>query len=167
MVGASRPTQSLLKPTGTPRPMQCRCSHVILVYTPSVDGVPQRSGQSEKRQRISSMIKTMTNLVAYRELMLALAWKNISVRFKQAYLGITWAILKPLMLVLIFTLVKSFVGIDSGDIPYPVLTFAALMPWIFFQEAASVGVYCVVGNANLIRKIYFPSEIFQLFFFFF
>jgi len=108
------------------------------------------------------MIKTMTNLVAYRELMLALAWKNISVRYKQAYLGITWAILKPLMLVLIFTLVKSFVGIDSGDIPYPVLTFAALMPWIFFQEAASEGVNSVVGNANLIRKIYFPREIFPL-----
>src|SRR3569833_1237788 len=108
------------------------------------------------------MIKTMTNLVAYRELMLALAWKNITVRYKQAYLGITWAILKPLMLVLIFTLVKSFVGIDSGDIPYPVLTFAALMPWIFFQEAASEGVNSVVGNANLIRKIYFPHEIFPL-----
>src|SRR3569623_3043119 len=102
------------------------------------------------------MIKTMTNLVAYRELMLAQAWKNISVRYKQAYLGISWAILKPLMLVLIFTLVKSFVGIDSGDIPYHVLTFAALMPWIIFQEAASEGVNSVVGNATLIRKIYFP-----------
>lgn len=108
------------------------------------------------------MIKTITNLVAYRELMLALAWKNIAVRYKQAYLGIAWAVLKPLMLVLIFTLVKSFVGIDSGDIPYPVLTFAALMPWIFFQEAASEGVNSVVGNANLIRKIYFPREIFPL-----
>src|SRR3569832_838361 len=94
------------------------------------------------------MIKTMTNLVAYRELMLALAWKNISVRYKQAYLGISWAILKPLMLVLIFTLVKSFVGFDSGDIPYPVLTFAALLPWIFFEEAASEGVNSVVGSAG-------------------
>lgn len=108
------------------------------------------------------MIKTITNLVAYRELMLALAWKNIAVRYKQAYLGIAWAIVKPLMLVLIFTLVKSFVGIDSGSIPYPILTFAALMPWIFFQEAAAEGVSSVVGNANLIRKIYFPREIFPL-----
>ena len=75
------------------------------------------------------MIKAITNLYAYRELMAALAWKNITVRYKQAYLGLAWTILKPLMLVLIFTLVKSFVGIDSGNIPYPILTFAALMPW--------------------------------------
>ena len=108
------------------------------------------------------MIKTMTNLVAYRELMLALVWNNISVRYKQAYLCISLSILKPLMLVLIFTLVKSFVGIDSGDIPYPVLTFAALMPLIFFQEAAYEGVISVVGYAFLIRKIFFPRDIFPL-----
>jgi len=108
------------------------------------------------------MTKTFTNLFAYRELMVALAWKNITVRYKQAYLGIAWAVIKPLMLMLIFTLVKSFVGIDSGDIPYPILTFAALMPWLFFQEAASEGVNSVVGNASLIRKIYFPREIFPL-----
>ena len=60
---------------------------------------------------------------------------------------------------LIFTLVKSFVGIDSGDIPYPILTFAALMPWIFFQEATSESINSVVSNAMLIRKIYFPREI--------
>ncbi|MBI3772164.1 MAG: ABC transporter permease [Gammaproteobacteria bacterium] len=108
------------------------------------------------------MIAAIKNLVTYRELMFALAWKNITVRYKQAYLGIAWAVLKPLMLVLIFTLVKSFVGIDSGDIPYPILTFAALMPWIFFQEAAAEGVNSVVGNASLIRKIYFPREIFPL-----
>src|SRR3569623_1937316 len=107
------------------------------------------------------MIKTMTYLVAFRELMLALAWKNISVRYKQAYLGITWAILKPLMLVLIFTLVKSFVGIDSGDNPNPVLTFAALMPWIFFQEAASEGVNSVVGNANLSARFISRAKSFR------
>jgi lipopolysaccharide transport system permease protein len=92
--------------------------------------------------------------------MIVLAWKNIAVRYKQAYLGIAWAVIKPLMLMLIFTLVKSFVGIDSGNIPYPILTFAALMPWTLFQEAASEGVNSVVGNASLIRKIYFPREIF-------
>ncbi len=108
------------------------------------------------------MIKTITNILTYRELMLALAWKNITVRYKQAYLGIAWAVMKPAMLVLIFSLMKSFVGIDSGDIPYIILTFAALMPWIFFQEAASEGVNSVVGNASLIRKIYFPRVIFPL-----
>ncbi|MEQ1836227.1 MAG: ABC transporter permease [Candidatus Nitrotoga sp.] len=108
------------------------------------------------------MITVVKNLVEYHELMTVLAWKNITLRYKQAYLGIAWAIVKPLILMLIFTLVKSFVGIDSGNIPYPLLTFAALMPWIFFQESASEGVSSVVGNANLIKKIYFPREIFPI-----
>ncbi|BAN36783.1 ABC-type polysaccharide/polyol phosphate export systems permease [Sulfuricella denitrificans skB26] len=108
------------------------------------------------------MIAVLKSLYDYRELMAVLAWKNVTLRYKQAYLGIAWAVVKPLTLMLIFTLVKSFVGIDSGSIPYPLLTFAALMPWVFFQEAASEGVNSVVGNANLIKKIYFPREIFPL-----
>ncbi len=108
------------------------------------------------------MIQAAKNIVAYRELLMVLAWKNITLRYKQAYIGIAWAVFKPVTLMLIFTLVKSFVGIDSGDIPYPILTFAALIPWIFFQEATAEGVGSVVSNANLIRKIYFPREIFPL-----
>jgi len=108
------------------------------------------------------MIKTIKNLYDYRELIAALAWKNIVVRYKQAYLGILWAVLKPFLLMLIFTLVRSFVGIDSGDTPYPILTFAALLPWIFFQESVSEGINSVTGNAALIKKIYFPREVFPL-----
>jgi len=102
------------------------------------------------------------DLYQYRELITALAWKNIVVRYKQAYLGILWAILKPIMLMLIFTLVRSFVGIETGDIPYPILTFAALLPWIFFRESASEGVNSVTSNSPLIKKIYFPREVFPL-----
>lgn len=108
------------------------------------------------------MLSVARNLYDYRELVATLAWKNIALRYKQAYLGIAWAVIKPVTLMLIFTLVKGFVGIDSGSIPYPVLTFAALMPWIFFQESASEGVNSVVGNTALIKKIYFPREIFPI-----
>lgn len=108
------------------------------------------------------MLTLAKNLYDYRELMAVLAWKNVTLRYKQAYLGIAWAVVKPLTLMLIFTLVRSFVGIDSGNIPYPLLTFAALLPWVFFQEAASEGVSSIVGNANLIKKIYFPREIFPI-----
>ncbi len=108
------------------------------------------------------MLRVAKNLYDYRELLGTLAWKNITIRYKQAYLGIAWAVIKPVTLMLIFTLVKSFVGIDSGNIPYPILTFAALMPWIFFQESASEGVNSVVGNTALIKKIYFPREIFPI-----
>ncbi len=108
------------------------------------------------------MLRIAKNLYDYRELMVTLAWKNIALRYKQAYLGIVWAILKPITLMLIFTLVRSFIGIESGNIPYPILTFAALLPWTFFQESASDGVGSVVSNATLIKKIYFPREIFPI-----
>lgn len=108
------------------------------------------------------MLRVAQNLFDYRELMVTLAWKNVTLRYKQAYLGVAWAVIKPVTLMLIFTLMKSFIGIDSGSIPYPVLTFAALMPWIFFQESASEGVTSVVNNTALIKKIYFPREIFPI-----
>ncbi len=108
------------------------------------------------------MINVIRNLVTYRELIGVLVWKNLTVRYKQAYLGIGWAVIKPVTLMLVFTLIRSFIGISSGNVPYPVLAFAALMPWIFFQESASEGVQSVVGNAALIRKIYFPREVFPI-----
>ncbi len=108
------------------------------------------------------MITVVRNLYQYRELIAALARKNIVVRYKQAYLGLLWAVLKPVMLMLIFTLVRSFIGIETDGTPYPILTFAALLPWIFFQESASEGVGSVTSNAALIRKIYFPREVFPI-----
>lgn len=108
------------------------------------------------------MIATVKELWTYRELVMALAWKEIVLRYKQAYLGIGLAVLKPLLLTVIFTMVRSFVGIDTGKIPYPVLTFAALLPWTFFQESAAASVNSVVANAALIKKIYFPRVIFPL-----
>jgi lipopolysaccharide transport system permease protein len=108
------------------------------------------------------MVQAFKNIISYRELLFTLAWKNVSIRYKQAYLGILWSVLKPLLLVLIFTIVRSFIGIDTGNIPYPILTFGALLPWVFFQESASEGIHSVVSNAALIKKIYFPRVIFPL-----
>ncbi len=108
------------------------------------------------------MLAAIKQVLDYRELMAALAWKNIVLRYKQAYLGVAWAVLKPLVLMMIFVLVRTFIGIESGGVPYPVLTFAALTLWIFLQESISEGVSSVVSNANLIRKIYFPREIFPV-----
>ena len=108
------------------------------------------------------MITSPKNLYQYRELIAALAWKNIVVRYKQSYLGLLLAVLKPVMLMLIFTLVRSFIGIETDGTPYPILTFAALLPWIFFQESASEGVGSVTSNAALIKKIYFPREVFPI-----
>jgi lipopolysaccharide transport system permease protein len=112
--------------------------------------------------RRPAAIVSLKALLEYREIVVALAWKNISLRYKQAYLGIAWAILRPLMLMGIFVLLRAFVGIDSGAVPYPVLAYAALLPWTLFQETASEGVNSIVSNAHLIRKIYFPREVFPL-----
>lgn len=119
-------------------------------------------GTPRTRNDPDPMLATAKSLFDYRELIAVLAWKNIVLRYKQAYLGVAWAVLKPLVLMMIFVLVRSFIGIDSGSVPYPVLTFAALTLWIFLQESISDGVSSVVANANLIRKIYFPREIFPL-----
>ena len=106
------------------------------------------------------MIEIAKNFFRYRELIAVLAWKQIIVRYKQSYLGLVWAVLKPLTLMLVFTLLNSFIGISTGNIPYPVLAFTALIPWVFFQESTSEGVGSIVNNALLIRKIYFPREVF-------
>ena len=98
----------------------------------------------------------------FRELLWVLVWKEIVVRYKQAYLGVAWTVLKPVMLMLVFTLMRGFIGIESGPVPYPVLTFAALIPWVFFQEGVSLGIMSVVVNAPLVKKIYFPREVFPL-----
>ena len=108
------------------------------------------------------MIEIAKNAIWYRELIAVIAWKQIIVRYKQSYLGLVWAVLKPLMLMLVFTLLNSFVGISTGKIPYPILAFTALIPWIFFQESTSEGVGSIVNNAQLIRKIHFPREVFPL-----
>ncbi len=108
------------------------------------------------------MSRAFADLYTYRELIITLAWKNVVLRYKQAYLGLLWTVAKPLMMMLIFTLMRSFISIDSGSVPYPVLAYCALMVWMFFQESASEGVGSVVGNAQLIRKIYFPREVFPL-----
>lgn len=108
------------------------------------------------------MIRVARDLLQYRELVATLAWKQIIVRYKQSFLGLFWTVLKPVTLTLVFTLLNMFVGITSGGIPYPVITFAALVPWLFFQEAASEGVGSIVHNAQLIRKIYFPREVFPV-----
>lgn len=108
------------------------------------------------------MLQAANRVLQYRELLFTLAWKSVVVRYKQAYLGLIWTVAKPLVMMLIFMLMRSFVSIDSGDVPYAVLSYSALVMWTLFQESASDGVGSVVGNAHLIKKIYFPREVFPL-----
>ncbi len=92
-----------------------------------------------------------------RELLQFLAWRDIKVRYKQTVLGAAWAVIQPLATMLIF---NAFFGsqenFTADGIPYPIFSFAALMPWMFFINGLSASANSLVGNANLITKVYFP-----------
>jgi lipopolysaccharide transport system permease protein len=93
----------------------------------------------------------------YRELLYFLVWRDVKVRYKQTVLGAAWAILQPLMMMVVFTIFFSrLAGVSSGDIPYPLFAYAGLLPWTFFATAISSAGNSVVGSERLITKIYFP-----------
>lgn len=99
----------------------------------------------------------------YRELLYFLAWRDIKVRYKQTLLGAVWAILQPLLTMVIFTIVfGNFAKIPSDGLPYPLFAYAALLPWEYFSQALSRSGVGVVNDAHLIRKIYFPRLIIPL-----
>jgi lipopolysaccharide transport system permease protein len=96
----------------------------------------------------------------FRELIFFLIWRDVKVRYKQTLLGAAWAILQPLMMMVVFTIFFSrLAGVDSGDVPYPLFAFAGLLPWTFFTNAVTQAGQSVVTNQNLITKVYFPRLI--------
>ena len=101
------------------------------------------------------------DLWRYRELFLILAWRDISVRYKQTVIGILWAILRPLLTMVVFTVIFGRIaGLPSdGSTPYALMVFAALLPWSLFSNALSEAANSLVNNASLIGKIYFPRLI--------
>jgi len=116
------------------------------------------------RPALSWMPLDLAQLWAYRELVYFLVWRDVKVRYKQAALGVGWAILQPIMNMVIFTVIfNRFLGVkpDNGIAPelYPIFTFAAVLPWSFFQGALQRSAISVVGNANLLTKVYFPRLI--------
>jgi lipopolysaccharide transport system permease protein len=95
----------------------------------------------------------------YRELLLVLTWRNILVRYKQTVLGAAWAILQPVFFMVVFTLFFGrLAGLSSktDGIPYPIFTYTALLPWTLFANSMTQSTNSLVGNSNLLRKIYFP-----------
>lgn len=97
------------------------------------------------------------DLWRYRELLFFLAWRDILVRYKQTSVGIVWALGRPLITMLVFTLIFSkFAKLPSEGVPYPILIFAALLPWQFFSSAFSGAGDSLISNAGMISKVYFP-----------
>src|SRR5689334_10276001 len=93
----------------------------------------------------------------YRELLYFLIWRDIKVRYKQTAIGAAWAIIQPLLTMLIFSLFFGRLAkIPSDGIPYPIFAFAALVPWTFFANGLTQSSNSLVGSSNLITKVYFP-----------
>lgn len=100
------------------------------------------------------------DLWRYRELFYFLAWRDILVRYKQTTIGIAWSVLRPFLTMIAFTLVFSKLAkLPSDGVPYPILVFAALLPWQFFSNALSEASNSLVDNSNLLTKVYFPRLI--------
>lgn len=100
------------------------------------------------------------DLWRYRELLFFLAWRDILVRYKQTTIGIAWALGRPLLAMLIFTLVFSKLAkLPSEGVPYPILVFVALLPWQFFSSAFSGAGDSLINNTGMISKVYFPRLI--------
>jgi len=114
------------------------------------------------------VIKRRTGLAAvdlpelweYRELLGFLAWRDVAVRYKQTVIGVLWAIVRPFLTMVVFTIIfGKLAKLPSNGVPYAILTFTAMLPWQFFSTAFSDAASSIIGNGHMISKIYFPRLI--------
>ena len=99
----------------------------------------------------------LRELWEYRELLAFLVWRDVKVRYKQTVLGAAWAILQPLLTMVVFSVFFGRLAkVPSDGLPYPLFSYAALVPWTFFANGLTASTNSLVGSSNLIRKVYFP-----------
>ena len=111
----------------------------------------------EPRKRPAAVLR---ELWEYRDLFYFLAWRDILVRYKQTMIGIAWSVLRPLLTMIVLTIVFGKIAkLPSGSAPYPVLVFAAMLPWQFFSNTLSESSNSLIANSQMISKIYFPRLI--------
>ncbi|MDO7840927.1 ABC transporter permease [Sphingomonas immobilis] len=122
------------------------------------------TGQSERLLIIApgrSERNYWLDLWAYRELLAILAWRDLAVRYKQTFIGVAWSVVRPLLTLVIFTILFSRVAKlpSVGTTPYPVMVLAGLLPWTLFSSILNEAANSLITNANLIGKVYFPRLI--------
>ena len=118
---------------------------------------------TEKNLSGSAMITYLKELIAHRELLFTWTKRDFKVRYSQSVLGAAWAIIQPLSLMIVFSVIFSIVlKVPTDGIPYPVFAYTALLPWTFFSNSLSFAIPSLVSNMNLVSKIFFPREILPL-----
>lgn len=112
---------------------------------------------------LAGLISDLRKLAEYKDLLIELSIHRVKVRYKQSALGISWAIVQPLALMLIYTAIFSFIArMPSDGMPYSIFAYSALLPWIFFSGALTNASNSLVSHASLVTKVYFPREILPL-----
>ena len=105
----------------------------------------------------------LPELWRYRELFWTLAWRNILVHYKQTVIGIAWALIRPILTMIVFSVIFGRIaGLSSNGVPYPLLVFAAVLPWQFFANSLTSSSESVVSHASMITKVYFPRLVIPL-----
>lgn len=145
-----------------PRPATVDATQETPVTPAGTDRQSARAVVIKPPGRWSSL--ELGELWQYRELLSFLAWRDVLIRYKQAVLGVAWAVLNPLVTMVVFTLVFGMLlGVESGsDVPYAVFSYTALLPWNLFAGGLSRGSTSLVARANLLTKVYFPRLVIPL-----
>jgi lipopolysaccharide transport system permease protein len=105
----------------------------------------------------------LRELWQFRELVFFMTWRDIMVRYKQTLLGAGWAILRPFLTMVVFSIFfGSLAKVPSDNLPYPIFAFSALLPWELFLHAVNIGSHSLVNNRQMITKVYFPRMILPL-----
>jgi lipopolysaccharide transport system permease protein len=105
----------------------------------------------------------LVELWHYRELLGRLVWRDITVKYKQTAIGVAWAILQPFLTMVVFTFIFGrFANFPSKNVPYPIFTYSALLPWTYFASAVAIAGSCLVSNKPLVTKVYFPRVLLPL-----
>ena len=128
------------------------------IPTTAPESITQRVLPKKRIQPSNGWISLRLEEVwAYRELLYFFVWRDIKIRYKQTVMGISWAIIQPVFTMVIFSLFfGQLAGVPSDGIPYPIFSFAALVPWTFFANALNLTSNSLVNSADMIKKIYFP-----------
>lgn len=138
-----------------------RTEHALVERGPSIGASLARSSGERRHARIGAKRKWpnlgLAELRSHRGLFFFLIWRDVKVRYAQTVLGAGWAVVQPVLTMVVFTLVFGrFARIPSDGAPYAVFSLAALVPWTYFATALSSASSSLVGNSNLITKVYFP-----------
>jgi lipopolysaccharide transport system permease protein len=144
---------------------------VVETQTPVREGATEVTRPEAPRSNRITVIRPaarwphldMVELWHYRELLATLAWRDIAVRYKQTSIGIGWAILQPFLTMVVFTFIFGrFANFPSKNVPYPIFTYSALLPWTYFASAVALAGSSLVANRGLVTKVYFPRVLLPL-----